>query len=145
MEDDLYGRKPQRKTTLTEDSLNERQSKWKTTSMQDDLMGWRPQRWPQKMTTSREDDFKERGLHRKITSIIIYFFYNFSLAKLSSTWAELVTPHPSLVSNNLVNFIFFPSRIAIVWTKINKELWRWISRSPVRKCSEFVSNYFYSE
>ena len=58
-------------------------SKLKTASMQDDLKGRRPQRWPQKMTTSMEDDLKERWLHRKITSLND-FFDNFSLAKLST-------------------------------------------------------------
>ena len=37
MEDDLYGRQPQWKTTLMEDNLNGRQPQWKKMSMEEDL------------------------------------------------------------------------------------------------------------
>ena len=52
VENDLKGRRPQWKTTSMEDNLNVRQPQWKTTSMEDNLNG----RWNQCKTTSMEDD-----------------------------------------------------------------------------------------
>ena len=43
MEDDLNGRRPQRKTTSMEDKFNGRRPQWKMTLMEDDLDGRRLQ------------------------------------------------------------------------------------------------------
>ena len=65
MEDDLYGRWPQWKTTSVEDDLHGRQTQWKRTSVEDNLSGRRPQ-WK---TTSVEDDLSGRRSQWKTISV----------------------------------------------------------------------------
>ena len=79
MEDDLYGRRPQWKTTSVEDDLHGRQPQWKMTSVEDDLSGRQPQwkmisvednligRWPQWKKTSLEDHLSGKGPQWKMT------------------------------------------------------------------------------
>ena len=91
-EDDLTGRRPNRKTTLQEDDLKGRQLQWKTTAMKDNHNGRRPQ-WK---TTSMEGNTME-SYRKQMTSA--------SLASRSFT--ELGPAQPS-------DQIAFPDQIPFV-------------------------------
>jgi hypothetical protein len=65
MEDDLYERRPQWKTTTVEDDLHGWKLQWKTNSVVDELSG----RWPLWKTTSVEDDLSGRRPQWKRTAV----------------------------------------------------------------------------